>query len=78
MDYLTQKFQKLVSKCGGFMKEEAHDSTTGSSDTCYKRDQPGHTMRDCPVLEVDHKKVKDQEGTRSVPAVAEEKHFSRQ
>ncbi|KAH0698506.1 hypothetical protein KY284_012721 [Solanum tuberosum] len=50
------------SKHGGSMKEEAHDSPTSSSGMCYKRDQPGHTMRDCHVLEVDHKEVKDQEG----------------
>lgn len=62
MDYLTQKFQKFVSKRGGSMKEEAHDSATSSSDMCYKRDQPDHTMRNYHVLEVDHKEVKDQEG----------------
>lgn len=62
------------------MKEEAHDIITSSSGMCYKCDQPGHTMRGCLVLEVDNKEVKDQEGkrgTRSVPAVAEEKRFSR-
>ncbi|KAH0648271.1 hypothetical protein KY285_033519 [Solanum tuberosum] len=66
MDYLTQKFQKLVSKRGGSIKEEAHDSATSSSGMCYNRDQPGHTMRDCLVLEVDHKEVKDQEGDQTV------------
>lgn len=46
------------------MKEEDHDRDITSSYMCYKRDQSGHSMRDCHVLEADYKEVKDQEGNQ--------------
>lgn len=49
MDYITQRFQNIMSECGGFMKKENHDSPTISSKVCYKCDQPGHPIRDCPM-----------------------------
>jgi len=63
MGYFTQRFQKIVSERGGFMKKENHDSATSSSDMCYKCDQPSHSIRDYPMHKADPKEyVKTGEG----------------
>ncbi|KAK4731397.1 hypothetical protein R3W88_024385 [Solanum pinnatisectum] len=54
MGYFTQRFQKILTECGAFMKKENHDTTTSSSDVCYKCDQPGHSIRDCFMHKTDH------------------------
>ncbi|XP_049397358.1 uncharacterized protein LOC125861530 [Solanum stenotomum] len=83
MGYFTHRFQKIMSERGGFMKKENHDSATSSSEVCYKCDQPGHSIRDCPMHKVDHKEyLKTEEGThkkgdRSVTRQVKEKLFSR-
>lgn len=70
MGYFTRRFKKFASEQGGFMNKETNDCATSSSDVCYKCDQPGHSMRDCPMHKAHCEKVKDKERDQVHPKIS--------
>jgi len=61
MAYLTKRFQKIVRKYGGFRKEGNPFRTASASDLCHKCGNAGHFIRDCPMLKLKTKSIKDLE-----------------
>ncbi|XP_070007823.1 uncharacterized protein [Nicotiana sylvestris] len=55
MAYLTKRFQKMVRRNGEMLKRDG-SNTPKNCDLCYKCGNPGHFMKDCPLLKQEFSK----------------------
>ena len=57
MSYLTERYQKIVKKHGGFQEEKVNSNRTeNANDVCFKCGKQDHFIRDFPIHKGENKK----------------------
>ncbi|XP_070009860.1 uncharacterized protein [Nicotiana sylvestris] len=64
MEYLTQRFQKMIQKNCGIPKRRSSSRNFEENDCCQKCGKFGHFIKDCPLHKQDHYKTNTKKATK--------------